>query len=81
MTVNIVEYSDVPSIPSKMEFKIADPKTGLPAPLPVDFQEPRAQAQGDYAAQKEKEELEGEKQALRDQVAKARAAETIRTKR
>ena len=81
MTVNLVEYSDMPSIPSKMDFKVADPKTGLPAPLPADFQEPKAQAQGDFAAQKEKEQLEGEKQALRDQAAKAKAAESIRTKK
>jgi hypothetical protein len=81
MTVNIVERSDLPSIPSKMDFKVADPKTGMPSPLPKDFQEPQLQAQGDFAAQKEKEELEGEKQRLRDLAEKARAAESIRTKR
>ena len=81
MTVNIVERSDIPAIPEKMPFKPADPKTGLPAPLPVDFEAPKLQAQGDFAAKKEKEELEGQKQALRDQAAKARAAESIRTKK
>lgn len=81
MTVNLVERSDVPSIPNRMDFKMADPKTGLPAPLPAGFQDPKAQAQGDFAAQKEKEELEGEQQALRDKAAKARAAESIRTKK
>jgi hypothetical protein len=80
MTVNITEHSDIPNIPSKMDFLVADPKTGLPAPLPANFQAPKLQAQGDFAAQKEKEELEGEKQALRDQVAKAASAESIRTK-
>ena len=81
MTVNITERSDIPSIPNKMDFKVADPKTGLPAPLPADFQAPKIQAQGDFAAKKEKEQLEGEQQALRDQAAKARAAESIRTKK
>jgi hypothetical protein len=81
MTVNLVERSDMPAIPDKMPFKPADPKTGLPAPLPADFQAPKIQAQGDFAAKKEKEELEGQKQALRDQAAKARAAESIRTKK
>jgi hypothetical protein len=81
MTVNITERSDMPAIPDKMPFKPADPKTGLPAPLPAEFQAPKLQEQGDFAAQKEKEELEGQKQALRDQAAKARAAESIRTKK
>ena len=81
MTVNIIEHSDVPSIPSKMDFKVADPKTGLPAPLPAGFQEPTAQAQGDFAARKEDEEIEGQKKAMHDQAVKAKAAESIRTKR
>lgn len=81
MTVSMVEHSYVPSIPSKMEFKVADPKTGLPAPLPAGFQDPKAQAQGDYAAKKEMEKLEGEKQLMHDQAAKAKAAESIRTKK
>lgn len=81
MTVNITEKSDVSSIPPKMEFKVADPKTGEPAPLPADFQAPKLQEKGNYAAQKEKEELEGEKRALREAAAKARASESIRTKK
>lgn len=81
MTVSMVEHSFVTSIPSKMNFKVANPKTGMPAALPAGFQEPKAQEQGDFALQKEKEELEGQKQALRDQAAKAKAAESIRTKK
>jgi hypothetical protein len=80
MTVNIIEYSDIANIPSKMDFLVADPKTGLPAPLPANFQAPKLQAQGDFAAQKEKEELEGEKRALHDKAVKAASAESIRTK-
>jgi hypothetical protein len=81
MTVNLTERSDISSIPPKMEFKVADPKTGEPAPLPANFQAPKLQEKGNYAAQKEKEELEGEKRALREAAAKARASETIRTKK
>jgi hypothetical protein len=81
MTVNITEHSSVPQLPNKMDFKIADPKTGLPMSLPADFQAPKAQAQGDYAATKEKEELEGEQKALHDAAVKAQAAESIRTRR
>jgi hypothetical protein len=77
----MVEHSFVTSIPSKMNFKVANPKTGMPAALPSGFQEPKVQEQGDFALQKEKEELEGQKQALRDQAAKAKAAESIRTKK
>ena len=81
MTVNITETSYVPTMPSKMDFKVADPKTGLPAPLPAGFQEPKAQEQGDFAARKEMEKLEGEKQLMHDRAAKAKAAESIRTKK
>jgi hypothetical protein len=81
MTVNIRELSSVPQIPNKMDFAVADPKTGLPMPLPPDFQAPKIQAQGDYAASKEKEQLEGEQKALRDAALAAQAAQTIRTGR
>jgi hypothetical protein len=40
-TVNIQERIEVPSIPDKMPFQPADPKTGLPAPLPPGFQIPK----------------------------------------
>jgi hypothetical protein len=75
MTVNLREEHDIQSIPSKMYFNIADPKTGLPALLPTGFQDPSAQEQVDYAKQKKEEELEGEKLAIR------KAAESIRTKK
>ena len=38
-TVNIQERIEVPTIPDKMAFQPADPKTGKPAPLPAGFQE------------------------------------------
>jgi hypothetical protein len=41
VTVNIQERVEVPSIPDKMVFQPADPKTGKPAPLPPGFQVPK----------------------------------------
>ena len=40
-TVNIQERIEVPTIPDKMVFQPADPKTGKPAPLPPGFQIPK----------------------------------------
>ena len=71
ITVNIKE--SVPTQPSIKEiaaFQSADPKTGLPAGLPKEFQQPKAQVQGDYAAAKEAEALAAEKQAMYDAVDK-----------
>jgi hypothetical protein len=71
MTVNITE--NIPSAPTMKDiaaFQPANPKTGLPAGLPKEFQEPKAQAQGNFAAAKEAEALAAEKQAMYDAVDK-----------
>jgi hypothetical protein len=59
-------------------FQPANPKTGLPAALPKEFQEPKAQAQGNFAAAKEAEALAAEKQAMYDAVDKSERDRTMR---
>lgn len=80
MTINITE--SVPTQPAAIRtsatFRPADPKTGLPAPLPSGFQEPQAQAQGNYAAAKQAEALAAEKQAMYDALKKEERDRTMR---
>lgn len=81
MTVTITERLDVPSIPEKMPFTPADPKTGQPAPLPKGFEQPKAQEQGTRAAQREAEFLEAEQRNLRNAVLEKRREETSGVRR
>lgn len=69
MTVNITERVVVNNIPEFIPFTPADPKTGLPAPLPKGFQQPKAQENSDMQAKADALELEREKAALKKALA------------
>jgi hypothetical protein len=83
MTVNIRERQEIASIPDKMFFAPADPRTGKPLPLPKDFADPKEQGESAIQQKREKEMMESEKQALVDAaLAKERESKSgIRTKK
>lgn len=68
ITVNITERLEIPSIPDKMPFTPADPRTGQPAALPASLVAPKIQAEGEALKKKEEKAFELEKQQLKSQV-------------
>jgi hypothetical protein len=81
MTVTLTEHLFIPSIPDKMPFTPADPKTGQPAPLPPGFQKPKLQEQSDLAARREQEAIQAEQESLRRQVQERKTEATSGVRR